>query len=69
MNSIINFREDGSPLLGEYVEIVMPFKILLTLYKIRRREVYWNVCPIQWFLLGSNNGINYYTIDNYDLLY
>jgi hypothetical protein len=49
---------------GEWIQIQLPYSLYVTRYSIMPRIGYAGQFQKAWYLVGSNNGITWYTIDN-----
>jgi hypothetical protein len=52
---------NGSSLLGEWVQIVLPYGLSLVKYKLSSKNAYY--LGVSWYILGSNDGTSWAILD------
>ena len=71
-----NFNNIGAPsittikdnstiisVIGEWIQIQLPYSLSLSGYRILPRSGYADQYPKKWYMVGSNDGSNWYVID------
>ena len=49
--------------IGEWIQIQLPYSLLISGYRILPRSGYAGQFPKNWYMVGSNDGSNWYVID------
>ena len=63
--NIKTFLTNNLFIIGQYLQITIPYDIILTSYKLQ--GVFDKVIPTSWYICGSNDGILFNVLDYQNL--
>jgi len=56
-------QSSSSSLAGEWIQIKLPYSLILTSYSLFPRQGGETSCPKNWYIVGSNDGISWVLLD------